>query len=167
MKAKKNILLYSILALFTMPSFTSKNELSIEGAWSIVEVQTVKRDGTSTSTFPKESIAVFSNKYYSFCWTSHFSSTRGWQMQDSVKLSRFNQSIINVGNFELKDSILTTSAIFAINPMFVNGVAKFKCYFKSDTLFLKGLNVISSDNISHPVYANGSHFVNKLLRIRK
>ncbi len=167
MKATQIILLNSLLVLSIMSGFTSKNKLSIEGSWSIVEVQTVKVDGTSTSTFPKESVAIFSNGAYSFCWTSHIATTRSWQMQDNEKLSRFNQSVINAGNFEFKDSILTTKAAFAINPMFVDGVAKFKCYFRGDTLFLRGLSVLSSDSISHPVYASGSYFINKLLRVRK
>jgi hypothetical protein len=33
---------------------------------------------------------------------------------DSVKLNRFNQSIVNTGTFTLKDSILTTNAVLAI-----------------------------------------------------
>jgi hypothetical protein len=84
---------------------------------------------------------------------------------DSVKLNRFNQSIVNTGTFTLKDSILTTNATFALTPMFSNGgVAKFKCSFSGDTLVLKGLSVVSSENISHPAYANGLYFVTKLLR---
>ncbi|MCU0467264.1 MAG: hypothetical protein MUF58_01570, partial [Arcicella sp.] len=82
------------------------------------------------------------------------------------KLSRFNQSIINTGTFEFKDSILSTKATFAMNPMFTNGLAKFKCSFVGDTLILRGLSVFSSDNIAHPVYANGSYIVSKLVRIR-
>jgi hypothetical protein len=147
-------------------SFTSKNILSIDGAYSIVEVQTVKSDGSLTSVFPNESLAFFSNNYYSFCWTSNISAVHTWQMADSIKLSRFNQSIINSGTFDLKDSVLTTKATFALNPMFVNGLAKFKCSFVGDTLVLRGLSVFSSDNILHPVYTNGSYIVSKLLKVR-
>lgn len=53
-----------------------------------------------------------------------------------------------------------------MNPMFSNGVAKFKCSFAGDTLILKGLSVVSSDNVSHPTYARGAYFVNKLLRVK-
>jgi len=169
MKAKFIILPSTILVLVMTSivlSFTSKNKLSIDGGWSIVEVQTVKSDCTVTSTFPKESEAIFSHHYYSFCWTSHVSTVHGWLMADSVKLIRFNQSIINTGTFELKDSILTTKATFALNPIFVGGLAKFKCSFSGDTLVLTGLSVFSSDNISHPIYDSGSHIVNKLLKVR-
>lgn len=156
----------SILILATIFSFTSKKKLSVEGVWRFLEVKTVKPDGSSTSTFPKEGLAIFADNHYSINWTSHVSETRSWQMADTTKLSRFNQSIINTGTFELKDSILTTKAIFAMNPMFSNGVAKFKCSFAGDTLILKGLSVVSSDNVSHPTYARGSYFVNKLLRVK-
>ena len=170
MKGKAIILTSICLAIFFVTlvmSFTSKNKLSIDGAWSFVEVRTVKSDGTSTSTFPKEGVAIFSGNNYSFCWTRHDFKVRNWQVEDSVKLNRFNQSIINTGTFTLKDSILTTRAAFAMNPMFSNGgVAKFKCSFSGDTLVLKGLSVVSSENISHPAYASSSHFVSKLVKIK-
>ena len=170
MKAKFSILTSIILTLFltiTLLSFTPKKKFSIDGAWSFVEVKTIKKDGTTTSTFPKEGVAIFSGNHYSFCWTSHDFKAKSWQAADSVKLNRFNQSIVNTGTFELKDSILTTKATFAMTPMFSNGgVAKFKCSFSGDTLILRGLSVVSSDNISHPAYAGGSYFVSKLLRVR-
>jgi hypothetical protein len=146
--------------------FRSKKKLSIDGVWSFVEVQTVKPNGTYTSVFPKEGLAMFSKNYYSICWTSHASTTHNWLLADSTKLSRFNQSIINTGTFELQDSILTTKATFAMNPMFTNGLAKFKCSFRGDTLILTGLSVYSSDKVPHPIYAGGSHIVNKLLKIK-
>lgn len=166
----KLITLSSMILIVVVPiiavSFTSKSKISIDGAWSFVEVQTIKSDGSFTSTFPKEGIAIFSHSYYSFCWTSHVAAAHSWQMADSVKLNRFNQSIINTGTFELKDSVLTTKAAFAMNPMFTNGLATFKCSFNGDTLVLTGLNVFSSDNIPHPIYAGGSHIVTKLLKVR-
>jgi hypothetical protein len=165
MKTKSTIA--AIVVATTLFSFTTKNKLSLDGAWSFVEVKTVKPDGKTTSIFPKEGVAIFSNNNYSFCWTSHDFKSRSWALADSIKLNRFNQSIINTGTFELKDSILTTKAIFALTPMFSNGgVAKFKCSFSGDTLILRGLSVVSSENITHPAYANGSYFVSKLLRIR-
>ncbi len=171
MKINKVRFLFIFLFAFTlaipMLSFISNNKLSIDGVWSVVEVQTILPDGKSASTFPKESHVIFSNPYYSFCWTNNITNVRKWQMDDSAKLNRFNQSIVNAGVFELNDSILTTKATFAMNPMFVNGLATFKCSFNRDTLILAGLSVVSSDNISHPAYAQGSHFVSKLLRVRK
>jgi hypothetical protein len=149
-------------------SFTTKKKFSIDGAWSFIEVQTIKPDRTTISTFPKEGVAIFSENNYSFCWTSHDFKLRSWQVADSVKVNRFNQSIINTGTFTLKDSILTTESIFAMAPMFSNGgIAKFKCSFSGDTLILKGLSVVSSENIAHPAYAGGSYFVSKLLRVGK
>jgi hypothetical protein len=167
-KLKTIILIGIWLAIpFTslLMSFTLKKKLFIAGAWKIVEVQTVKSNGTRTSVFPKESMTLFTGNYYSFCWTNHASNTRSWQMPDSVKLARVNQSIVNTGTFQLKDSILTTKALFAMNSMFVSGIAKFKCSFHGDTLILKGVSVFSSDNIAHPVYASGSRIVSKLIKI--
>ena len=167
MKTKLIILTSMVLATM-ISSFTSKKGISIEGAWTFVEVKTVKPDGTTISTFPKQSLAIFSGRDYSFCWTSHDLKLRSWQVADSVKLNRFNQSIINTGTFTLKDSTLTTRAVFAMAPMFSDGgVAKFKCYFSGDTLILKGLSVVSSENIAHPAYANGSYFVSKLFINKK
>jgi hypothetical protein len=150
---------------FVLSSFSTKKKFSINGAWSIVEVETVKPDGTKSTTFPKASMALFADKHYSFCWTSHSSTIRSWELADSVKVNRFNQSIVNTGTFTLKDSILTTKANFAMSIMFTNGIAKFKCSFSGDTLILNGLSVFSSENIAHPAYANGLHFVSKLVRI--
>lgn len=169
---KKLIFQMTVIVTLTLTtilsSFSQKNKLSIDGAWSFVEVKTVKPDGTTTSTFPKEGVAIFSGSDYSFCWTSHDFNLRSWQVADSVKLNRFNQSIINTGTFTLKESILTTTAIFAMTPMFSNGgVARFKCSFNGDTLVLRGLSVVSSENIAHPAYANGSYFISKLLRNKK
>lgn len=157
-----------VFFVFVMLAFSvaPKDKLSVKGVWSIVEVQTIKPDGTITSALPKESEAIFSNVHYSFCWTSHISTIRDWAIADSIKLVRLNQSIINTGTYELKDSILTTKAAFAINPMFVNGLAVFKCSFRGDTLVLTGLSVNSSDNIPNPLYAGGSHIVNKLLKVK-
>jgi hypothetical protein len=170
MKAKSSIIKLAIIASIItslLSSFTPKKQLSIDGTWSFVEVKTVKPDGTITSVFPKEGVAIFSGSDYSFCWTSHDFKSRSWQLADSVKLNRFNQSIINTGTFTVKDSILITKAVFAMTPMFSNGgVAKFRCSFSGDTLILRGLSVVSSDNISHPAYANGSYFVSKLLRMK-
>jgi len=168
MKAKFifTVAIIAIVIATVLFSFGTKERLSLEGAYSIVEVQTVRSDGSLASVFPNESLAFFSNNYYSFCYTRHISPVHTWQMADSIKVSRFNQSIINAGTFQFKDSILTTTASFALNPLFVNGVAKFKCYFIGDTLMLRGLSVFSSDNIPHPVYANGSHIVSKLLKVR-
>lgn len=104
--------------------FTPKSSLSIDGVWSIVEVRTVKPNGTFNTTIPKESQAIFSKNYYSFCWTSHAFDARSWQLSDSIKVLRFNQSIINTGTFELQDSTLSTKATFAMHPMFTNGLAK-------------------------------------------
>lgn len=156
----------TIIFGFTPNGFTPKNNLSIDGVWSIVEVQTVKPNGTFSTTFPRESQAIFSKNYYSFCWTSHAFTVRGWQLADSIKLLRFNQSIINTGTFAMQDSTLSTKATFAMHPMFTDGLAKFKCTFVGDTLVLRGLSVFSSDNVSHPMYANGSYSITKLLKIR-
>ena len=155
-----------ILAILSFLSFTFSKKISVDGAWTIVEVQTIKSDGSSSKVFPIESHAFFMNKNYSFCWTTQVSKSRNWAMTDSLKLARFNQSIVNSGTYELKDSILTTKAKFAMNPMFTNGIATFKCSMKGDTLILKGMGVMSSDNISHPAYKNGSYFVSKLVRAK-
>lgn len=157
-------LTFSAILIFLLLNFTKSKKFSVEGNWRIVEVKTIKPDGTSSKVFPKESQAFFYKKHYSFCWTTQVSKNRSWAMTDSLKLDKFNQSIVNTGIFELKDSILTTKAEFAMNPMFTNGIAKFKCSMKGDTLILKGLNVISSDNIQHPAYKNGSYFVSKLVK---
>ncbi len=150
----------------TIFGFETKNKLSVDGTWSIVEVQTVKADGTFASTFPKESVAIFSKGYYSFCWTGHVSPVHQWKIPDSVNLQRLSQTIVNSGSYEIKDSILTTTALFAMNPMFTNGKATFKCSFSKDTLVLTGTGVFSPDNVPNPLYANGLHIVNKLVKIK-
>lgn len=165
---KKLILIPGMtLVTILLFSFHQRPKIKLDGAWSIVEVQTVKKDGSSTSTFPIESQVIFSGSYYSFCWTSHSTTLRSWQMSDSMKLLRLNQSIINSGTFELKESVLTTKAAFAMNPMFVNGSATFDCSYRGDTLILTGTNLTSSENIQNPLYAGGSHIINKLIRIGK
>lgn len=169
MKTKSTIFITTIVVIsltIILFSFKTKSKRSIDGAWSFVEVKTVRPDRTTATTFPKEGVAIFSGNNYSFCWTSHDFKVRSWQVADSVKLNRFNQSIINTGTFTFEHSILTTNAVFAMAPMFSNGgVAKFKCSFNGDTLVLRGLSVVSSENISHPAYAGRSYFISKLLKI--
>jgi len=157
-------LIFVVLLIPACFGFGPRPKLAINGVWKIAEVKTVKHIGLFTSVFPTESQVIFSHNYYSFCWTTHSSSVRNWQMPHSVKLARLNQSIINTGTYELKDSVLTTKAVFATNPMFVNGLAKFKCSYAGDTLILTGSSVLSSDHIPNPIYASGSHFVNKLIK---
>jgi hypothetical protein len=159
-------ILFSGSPLVMTLSFIPKKKLSMDGPWKIVEVQTVKPGGSISSVFPRESLAFFADKYYSFCWSSQLTESHSWQMTGSLKLSRFNQSIINSGTFELKDPVLLTKALFTQNPMFVNGLATFRCSISGDTLILTGLSVSSSDNILDPLYAGGSHIVNKLLKIK-
>lgn len=171
MKAKFTILTTTIIIIIMvtiLSSFSPKKKPLIDGAWSFVEVKTIKPDSTTTSVFPTQGLAIFTGKDYSFCWTNHDFKSRTWALADSVKLNRFNQSIVNTGTFTFKDSILTTNAVFAMTPMFSDGgVAKFKCSFSGDTLILRGLSVVSPENISHPAYANGLYFVSKLLRNKK
>lgn len=151
------------MLLFFCIGFTRKKKIEINGVWKVVEVQTIKNDNTKVSVFPTESLVIFAQNHYSFCWTSYTTPLHSWSLPDSVKVSRFNQSIINTGTFELKDSTLVTRAIFAMHPMFVNGEARFKCSFVGDTLILTGTSVFSSENIPNPVYANGAYFVSKLV----
>jgi len=157
----------ALIALVTIISFRANPKLSVDGAWTIAEVQTIKANGDRTSVFPKESQVLFTGNNYSFAWTSHTTTQRSWQMTDSARLSRLNQTIVNDGTFELVDSILYTKAVFAMNPMFVDGLAKFKCSFNGDTLILTGVSLASSENILHPVYAGGSHIVNKLVSAKR
>lgn len=154
------------ILLFMSLGFQPLRKVKIEGVWAIAEVQNVKPNGTFTSTFPTESQVLFTKGHYSFCWTGHRSSVRNWQLPDSARLARLNQSIVNAGSYELRDSILTTKAAFAMNPMFVGGLATFTCSFVGDTLVLTGSSVYSSDNVPNPVYASGSHFVNKLVKAK-
>lgn len=168
----KKITLPSILAiiflsqlLFSFSKINSHKTFTIDGVWRVIEVQTVKPNGSTTSVFPEESQAIFAHNYYSFCWTSHSTSFRNWQLPDSIKISRFNQSIVNAGTFEIKGSSLITKAQFAMHPMFTNGQARFNCSFSGDTLILRGTSVSSPENISNPVYASGSYFVSKLIKI--
>lgn len=146
-------------------AFQQAARLKIDGAWKIVEVQVVKKDGTVTTTLPTESLAFFNKGYYTFCWTSQQGTPRVWQQNDSVKLARVNQSIVNAGSYTLDGETLQTKALFALSPMFVNGSATFTCSYKNDTLILSGTSVLSSDNILNPVYVVGSHIVNKLVRM--
>lgn len=159
-----SVLFVLVLILFST-GFSTHSKLKIYGVWKIVEVQTVRNGNTVTSVHPTESQAIFYRNNYSFCWTTHSTPLRSWNLPDSVKLSRFNQSIVNTGSFELKDSILITKAVFAMHPMFTNGEARFKCTIVGDTLVLTGISVMSSENLPNPVYANGSHFVTRLIKM--
>ncbi len=150
----------------TQLNFNEENTNSVEGTWKIIEVQTVKKDGTITSIFPTESIAIFSRNYYSFSWTSDTTKVNNWVIEDEVKLRRFNTSIVNAGTYQQDDSVLITNALFAMHPMFTYGTARFRFKLDSDTLVLTGQSVVSAGHILHPVYASGSYIVSKLLRIK-
>lgn len=159
-------ILFGVGLLLLSADFIRQSKLKITGVWKVVEVQTIKNGKTVTSVYPTESQAIFVQNEYSFCWTSHHAQLHIWALPDSVKLSRFNQSIVNTGSFEINDSTLITKAVFAMHPMFSNGEARFKLNFAGDTLILTGTSVMSPDNIPNPVYANGSHFVSKLIKTK-
>ena len=168
---KRETLIFSGMVLIVLmglmaTGFTKKRKMSIKGSWKIAEVQTVKPDHSYTSVYPNESSVFFTETDYSFCWTSNTSTSHTWQMTDSEKMARMNESIVNSGSYGLSDSVLVTKASFALNPMFVNGAASFRCSYAGDTLILTGLNVYSSGQVLHPLYAAGSHIVNKLVRQR-
>jgi hypothetical protein len=147
----------------SQPSLTRP---SVEGVWNIVEVQTVRADGQVTSVQPRESIALFAQGHYSFCWTSHKSLTRTWQIADSERVARFNQSLINAGTYTLSDSLLIMHASFALSPKFIAGTATFRYMLSGDTLTLTGVSVLSADGVLHPTYASGAHGVNKLVKAK-
>lgn len=130
----------------------------------MLSVQMVKADGSVTTTIPRESQVMFTKTHYSFCWSSQDVSARSWAMTDSVKVARMNQAIVNTGTYTLEGSLLTTKAVFGLNPMFTNGIATFTCSVNADTLVLTGLSVLSADNIPNPVYASGAHFVTRLVK---
>lgn len=156
----------AVLTAISISAFIPGKRIHIEGAWKIVEVQTVKKDGSITYSTPTESLAIFDDGYYSFCWTSQQGVPRTWQQSDSLKLARLGQSIINTGSYTLKEDLLTMKPRFAANPAFVNGTAVFNCSYHGDTLILTGSNLLSADNVQNPVYAAGSHVVNKLLPLK-
>lgn len=161
------LIIFGLIMTSITSGFIALSKLKIDGSWKVVEVQTVSENGKRTAIFPNESLVIFSNKSYSFCWSNDNASPKNWQMTDTEKLARVNNSIVNSGTYEVKDSILITKALFAMNPMFTEGKAEFNCSFAGDTLILTGKNVLSKNNILHPLYANKSHSVTKLLRIDK
>lgn len=157
----------SVMFLFILCSgFMDSAKLQLEGAWQVTEVRAFQKDGSFTITVPKESQVLFAGHFYSFCWTSHRSTTQSWQMNDSTKLSRFNQSLVNAGTFELKGDQLAMHADYAQNPMFVGGTARYRCSMAGDTLVLTGLSVNAVNEVPNPVYANGGYIVTKMVRAR-
>jgi hypothetical protein len=96
MRIKPIVLLVVIVftAVVIAMSFTIKHKHSIAGAWRIVEVKTVKSDGTYSYVFPKESEAIFTGSYYSLCWTSHdFKADSISQLSTQVHLPSKTQSL--------------------------------------------------------------------------
>jgi len=163
-----NAIINSLLVLFIGIGSLQNNSTnsSIEGVWKITEVQTVKPDGQISSIKPLESQVLFTKGYYSFCWTSHKSFTKTWQIADTERVARFNQTLINAGTYTISDSLLITYAEFAMSPKFVGGSATFRYKMSGDSLFLIGRNVLSADGMLHPIYTSGAHIVNKLVRIK-
>jgi hypothetical protein len=161
-------ILGAVFLLFLGAGSTERplNTRSLEGAWKIVEVQTIQANGQVRSVIPLESSVIFAWGHYSFCWTSHRSPTQTWQVADSERVVRYNQSLINAGTYTISDSLLVTRADFALVPKFVGGSATFRYVLSADTLTLTGLSVLSSDGILHPTYASGAHGVNKLVRVK-
>jgi hypothetical protein len=137
---------------------------SLEGAWNVVEVQRIGADGHATSIKPRESLVLFAQGHYSFCWTSHRSSVNAWQIADTEQIARFNQTLINAGTYSTSDSLLVTHAEFAWAPKFTGGSATFRYTFSRDTLVLTGVSVVSTDKVLHPTYAGGGHIINKLVK---
>lgn len=153
-----------LILLSTLAFRPGKNK-SIDGAWYVVSTQLVKANGTGIITYPKESQVLFSKGFYSFCWGVLQTEASGWQTPDSIKISRFNNVLVNSGTYEMKGSLLTMHARFALVPMFVNGEAKYTYHFSGDTLVLRGLDVSSEAHVSHPVYAGGGYIITKLMRL--
>lgn len=152
-----------VLLIIIVLGFRSLNQKSIEGSWSILSVENVSNNGTRTIVFPKNSQAIFFNKYYSFCWSSDVHNVDSWIMTDEVKLDRMNKTIVNTGSFYFKNNQLITKAKYALNPKFIDGVANFEVSYSRDTLVLKCLKVISKDNIIHPFYEK-SYSITKLIK---
>ena len=159
----------SAILLFSLhgsPMQRSATNTSLDGAWNVVEVQTIRADGQVTSVKPRESLVLFAHGHYSFCWTSRESSVHTWQIADSERVARFNQTLINAGTYTVSDSLLITHAQFALTPKFTNGTATFRCTLSGDSLTLTGLSVVSADGVLHPIYAGGAHIVNKLVKVQ-
>ncbi len=162
---KSPFIFLPVILVATILSCTQKTKSKVDGAWKVVESKMIKQDSVIKTSIPTESMVLFADSNYSFCWTSQQSTSESWQMSDSLKLDRMNQMLVNTGTFSINDSILTTKANFALNPFFVNGEATFRYAFNGDTLVLTGLSVNSSTNVPFPLYSSGGYVVNKLVRV--
>lgn len=154
-----------IMSLFIL-SFKLWKPKSIDGSWTIVKVENINNDGTKTIVIPKQSQAIFAGNFYSFCWSSDDSKGASWLMKDDEKLNRMNRTIVNTGNFYFKNGHLFTEAKYALNPKFVDGVAKFDVSYSGDTLVLKCTSVLSKDNVMHPFYSK-AYSISKLVKNKK
>jgi hypothetical protein len=162
--AMKSLLFASLLAVIVgLYAFTVPDP--VNGAWRITEVQTVRKDGTVTSVRPVESLVLFADGYYSFCWSSERNPLRSWQQTDSARLARAGQMIVNAGTYRVEGSQLITSASVALSPMFTGGAAGFQYTRSGDTLVLRGTGVISAEGIQHPVYAGGGYIITRMVKL--
>ena len=162
------LMLSGLILGFSLSPFEQGNSRgSIEGAWRVAEVQSVLGDGRTKTAYPKESLVIISDGFYSFCWAAARSYTDTWQMPDSEKVARFNSSLVNTGRYTVTGSILEMHPQLALYPKFVGGTASFRYSFSGDTLVLTGITVESPDGVRLPLYVQGGHTVSKLIRVKR
>ncbi len=171
MKTSGVLVLFLALLVACTPSHDSAKSVvngRLDGAWRLVQSETILPDGTRRPGHFQESFLLFAGDYYSMNWVGGESPSTYFAQQfapaDSEKIARFSSLLINAGRFEVSQDTLTIHPEFALIPEYVGGLGEFDFKLNGDTLDLEWRTIESADGISDPNTAVGVRFYYQWIR---
>lgn len=141
---------------------------SIEGAWRLTLSEVLTPDGRVIAGTVQESLLLFAAPYYSMNWATGVAATpsaTALQPTDEEKLARYGTLIINAGQFELAEGVLTIRPEFALIPEYVGGIGVFDVEIAWDTLDLVWHTIAAADETPDPNTAIGVRFHYRFSRL--
>ena len=141
----------------------------LHGAWRGLDIQTVSAGGGVTEVDMQENLLLFTEGYYTIAYGSGDERfplfAERWAAADEEKVARIDSIVVNGGTYDVTGSTLVMRPQFAIAPGFVNGRSEYEYEISGDALTLTLTNVVSSDDIQLPAFADGGRTIYRLARL--
>ena len=141
----------------------------LHGAWRGLDIQTVTATGEVTEVDMQENLLLFTEGYYTIAYSSGDERfppyAARWAATDEEKVARIDSIVVNGGTYDVTGSTLVMRPQFAITPGFVNGRSEYEYEISGAALTLTLTNVVSSDDIQLPAFADGGRIIYRLARL--
>ncbi len=140
----------------------------LNGAWQIRTRKVETATDTTVDQYRQPSLLIFADRYYSLVRTLGDTSMRAfaerWSPTDEEKVARFDEMLVNAGQYDIEGETITARPIISRFPEFMGGVITYRYTIEGDTLTLTALDEYSFDGAQAPWAAAGIHTTLKFTR---